>query len=268
MKTESIVNKSKSGGMLKSAFFGLLFLIAVLMLGWMLFLPLLVTSQIKTHSRFGAEVESLSGNPLAGTVNVLNLVLTNPEGFEEKDFVKLKEFDLKVKPLSLMGERIEVPRLLLDVEQVTIVTNRNGENNAKIFHERMRGEDKVEETSEEESEPIDFIVNSLKIRVHKVVTVDYSKRKEPVIREYNVNIDREFTDVSDPKVIVTPVLTDIAAVGLAQYGGDLFGLLPESLTGPLGDAFGQGGDLLKSVNEKSIDTLKNLFDSVRGKDKK
>jgi hypothetical protein len=262
------LEESNSGGLLKSTFFGLLFIIAALMLGWMLFLPLLVTSHIKAHSDFGAEVESLSGNPLAGTINVLDLELTNPEEFEKKDFIKLKEFDLKVKPLSLMGERIEVPRLIIDVDQITIVTNRRGESNIKVFHKRMQGEGSEADTSEEESEPIDFIVNSLKLRIRKIVTADYSKGTEPVIREYDVNIDREFTDVSDPKVIVTPLLADIAAAGLSRYGGDLFGILPESLTGPLGDALGQGGGLLKSVNEKSFEAVKNLFDSVREKDEK
>ncbi len=263
MMNKSLV-KSNSGGLLKSAFLGLFFIIAALMLGWMLFLPLLVTSHISANSDFGAEVESLSGNPLAGTVNILDLELTNPEEFEEKDFIKLNEFDLKVKPLSLMGERIEVPRLIIDVDHITIVTNRKGARNVKVFQERMQGEG----SDEGASEPVDFIVNSLKLRVSKVVTADYSKGGDPIVREYYVNIDREFIDVSDPKVIVTPILADIAAAGLSQYGGDLFGMLPESLTGPLGDALGQEGGLLNSVNEKSIDAIKNLFDSVRGKDKK
>ncbi|MBL4574547.1 MAG: hypothetical protein JKY51_00415 [Opitutaceae bacterium] len=267
MKTGFLV-KPNSGGILKSAFLGILFIIAALMLGWMLFLPLLTTSHIKVHSGFGAEVESLSGNPLAGTITVLDLVLTNPEEFEEKDFVQLKEFDLKVKPLSLVGERIEVPRLVLDVEQITIVINEKGESNLKVFNERMQGEKSGEESVEEESEPVDFIINSLKIRVAKIRIADYSKGKEPIIREFNLDLNREFTDVSDPKVIVTAILMDITAAGLAQYGGDLFRMLPEGLSGSLGDALNPDGGFMKGVNEKSLNVLKNLFDSVREKDKK
>src|SRR5258708_6293718 len=59
---------------------------------WVVLLPGLVVSNIRSRTGFAARVEKLSVNPFTGSVTIKGLVLKNPEGWPVEDFVELREF--------------------------------------------------------------------------------------------------------------------------------------------------------------------------------
>ncbi len=71
---------------------------------------------------------NLSLFPWAG-VSFSNLRLGNPDGFAEKDFVKVKSFEARVKLWPLISKDIQIKRFVLNEPQIVLVKNKNGLEN-------------------------------------------------------------------------------------------------------------------------------------------
>ena len=71
---------------------------------------------------------SLSLFPWAG-VSFSDLRLGNPAGFTEKDFVKVKSFEVRVKLLPLLSKDIQIKRFVLNEPQIVLVKNKKGLEN-------------------------------------------------------------------------------------------------------------------------------------------
>jgi AsmA protein len=71
---------------------------------------------------------SLSLFPWAG-VALSDVHLGNPSGFEEKDFVSVKSFEVRVKLLPLLSRQVEVKRFVLDSPRVLLIRGKDGQGN-------------------------------------------------------------------------------------------------------------------------------------------
>ena len=71
---------------------------------------------------------NLSLFPWAG-VSFSDLRLGNPAGFTEKEFVKVKSFEVRVKLLPLLSKDIQIKRFVLNEPQIVLVKNKNGTEN-------------------------------------------------------------------------------------------------------------------------------------------
>ena len=80
------------GGALTKIIVFLLVAFAFLALGWMLFLPQLITTQIRKSTGFDAKIDRLAASPMSGNVQIRGFVLTNPPTFPIADFIELGEF--------------------------------------------------------------------------------------------------------------------------------------------------------------------------------
>ena len=70
----------------------------------------------------------LSLFPWAG-ISFSGLQLGNTAGFTEKEFVKVKSFEVRVKLLPLISKKIEIKRFVMDGPQIVLVKNKNGRVN-------------------------------------------------------------------------------------------------------------------------------------------
>ena len=77
--------------------------------------------------RLGGDL-NLSLFPWAG-VALSDVHLGNPSGFEEKDFVSVKSFEVRVKLLPLLSKQVEVKKFVLDSPRVVLIKGKNGKGN-------------------------------------------------------------------------------------------------------------------------------------------
>jgi len=73
----------------------------------------------------------LSLFPWAG-VSFSDLHLGNVKGFEEKDFVKVKSFEARIKLLPLLSKDIQVKKFILNEPRIVLVKNKNGRVNWEL----------------------------------------------------------------------------------------------------------------------------------------
>lgn len=256
----------RRGGVLKSVIVALVVLGAVGVLGWVLFLPALVKRQIASSSGFPSEAERIKVNPFGGTVYVAGFHLLNPEQFPTRAFVDMELLDMQVRPMSFFGDRMEIPRLHIAIEKVTLVTNKDGVSNASLFKQRVMG---AEEPGAEEPEK-KFHVGELVVRIGSIEVLDYSKGAEPVRHAFPLNVNRRFTDVTDPKQVAAPIVADVLRANVTGLTTDLAALLPPDYANAFSDALRRAGPVLQDAEKlwqqngnKAVDAAKKLLDSLQ-----
>ncbi|HEX9784504.1 MAG TPA: AsmA family protein [Opitutaceae bacterium] len=273
MYRQSICSE-RAGGALKGILLVLVVLTLVLVIGWIVFLPGIVKGQVRSISGFPVEASRIRVNPFGATVLVDGFQLNNPAGFAVSDFVSVRALDLRVKPLSISGERLEIPQLMIDLEKITFVTNKDGVSNASLFKKNIDealggSEDKP---SDEPAKP--FHISLLQVKLGKIEIIDYSKGETPEHRVVELGVDRTFTDVTDPKVVVTPIMADILKANLPGLAGELSNLLPEEYSETVGNALRDVQSILNDPNApldkkgKAVgDSAKKFFESLKGDSK-
>ena len=80
----------------------------------------------------------LSLFPWAG-ISFSDLQLGNPAGFAEKEFVKVKSFEIRVKLLPLLSKEIQIKRFVLDEPQIVLVKNKSGGGNWEQPKQQQKG---------------------------------------------------------------------------------------------------------------------------------
>lgn len=248
--------KGNRGGIVTKLIVVLAAMALVFAVVWVVFLPSIVAKAITSRTGFGVKIENLSVNPFTARFSTKSFVITNPEGFPLSDFVEIQEVTGDIELFSVFSDKLIVEEAVLDISKVALVKNAAGERNGVLFQERLLGpesgeatavEDKsaVKPTSEEKSK--EFLIKKLRVRIGKVVVADGlgANNKQ---REFALNFDQSFENVTSPKDVVKPVLVSLLQNGaaIADYAGKLGKEALESLKGT-----GQ--------------TLKGLFQSIGDK---
>lgn len=229
----------QGGGALIQILMFLVCAFAMLALGWTLMLPGLFTSVIENRTGFPARVDSFYANPFTAEVRMRGLVIVNPAGFGEGDFLDLQEFTAKADLFSLLGKKPVLDMTTLDVARITVVTNERGANNLDLIYRRLApaSTKKVGAKSTAptpSSSPLQFLVRNLDVRVNEVVVKDErpGKTAEQI---HSLAFQRNFRDVTPATTFNADLPPSVANAGKnigELVSGDLK-LLVANVTQPI-----------------------------------
>ena len=265
-------SRASRGGCLVKLPVLLVAVLAAAALGWMLYLPLWVTGQIRARTGCDATVASLSCNPFGGRLAVRGLVVSNPGTWPTRDFVELREFVAEVDVWTLLAERIVVDSLTLDMRRVTLVRRADGKSNAELFQPagpvrnaapdaagRKAGEGPGAAVERERK----FLIRRLALRFDQLVIADYSGAT-PVVNEHKLALDQRYENVTAAKQLLVPeVLRRVAAENLGPALGRLVpGEVGRALGGTARDAAAGGAELLKDAGQRANDLLRGLREKL------
>lgn len=244
------------GGVLARLLVVLVVIFAFLALAWMLFLPQLVTGQLRKRSGFDATVERLAVNPVTGTMEMRGFILTNPPTFPVADFVELREFRANAKVTSLFSDQPVFDRMFVDAATITLVRRTDGRTNAEAFQGNLENGKREALVAKSEAHR-GVLIRNLELRIDRLVIVDYSLRV-PGRREFTLNLRQTYTDVTRlDQLFEVGALTQLAPVAVA-----IGGLLPGDLGKIISDASGAGGERLQEFGRKTGERMKGFFDAL------
>lgn len=168
---------TRGGGALIQILMFLVCAFGMLALGWMLLLPGLFTSVIENRTGFPARVDSFYANPFTAEVRMRGLVIVNPSGFGESDFLQLQQFTAKADLFSLLSKKPVLDMTTLDVARITVVTNERGANNLDLIYHRLapvaaKKSGAKSATATATASPLQFLVRNLDVRLNEVVVKD------------------------------------------------------------------------------------------------
>ena len=247
-----------------------------------------VTAGVRAMTGLKLSIRSMDIGIFKTLIGINGLQLYNPSGFVDELMIDVPEIYVDYNLGAFMKGRTHFEEVRLNLKEFIIVKNEAGELNLDSLKvvKAEEEEEVIDEGKKGEAKMPELQIDVLELRIGKVVYKDYSKGTPPKVKEYNVNINERFENITDPKTIVRLIifkaLKNTAIASLTNF--DL-GKLQKGLTGTIkktaemaletpGRAIEVGkeaGEKIKETAretvEKAADTIKKLFPFGKKEDK-
>ena len=210
---------------------------------------------------------------LAGKLNMNELVVNNPEGYQNPTFIELGHGFVDLNTKSLLSDTIEIDTMQFDNIKLTIEQKGLTSNLKEILNNLPKTESTEEEPATEEKAGKKLLIKQLDINGIEVKAkllpvpgrADTVTLKINPIHMENIGSDE---DIDMPK-LVTKIILAIAG-GIAGQGKDL---LPMDMINSIGDQLGEQGKKIleagqnvgtgiieggKDIGKEATDALKGL----------
>jgi hypothetical protein len=222
-------------------------------LAWMVFLPVIVERELRTTTGFDIRVAVLKADPFTGRVVVRGLVAKNPPSYPTEEFFELRELTADVNVFSwIFAERGVINELDVNTSKIALVRQHDGKSNAGAF---MAAFSSPPSATPVARKPRAYLIKKLHIRLEELYVADYTGSTADK-RTYKLNIDRSYTNVTDPRQLLVPdVVNTLYSFGLHH---DIAKLLPGEFGQALAGAMGGVAHLGTALKN----TLKGTFDKL------
>ena len=137
----------------------------------------------------------LSLFPVAGLA-FTDLHLGNPADYQEKDFMSIKAFDLRIKLLPLLKKEVQIKRFAIVEPQITLVKSKNGQANwegmGKAAPETKAAPPEPVKGAPKKGQPTSLPIKSLTVEEFSVKNaalfwIDHQQGTRKEIKELNLN---------------------------------------------------------------------------------
>ncbi|MEE4261072.1 MAG: AsmA family protein [Desulfobacteraceae bacterium] len=237
--------------------------LAVIIIAALLIIPMFVDVQ-KYKPVLESKVEEATGRPFTvgddlklslfpwAGVSFSNLQLGNPAGFAEKEFVKVKSFEVRVKLLPLISKEIQIKRFVMDEPQIVLVKNKNGRGNWE------QPKQKQKETPTQAPAPADSPGGMGGLPISALTVGNFSITNGLALWiDHATNTRKEVKDIS---LILKDVSLDRPVQLKFSAEVDKNPLTLEGTVGPVGSGFEKGVVPL----DLSLNALKQLAMKLKG----
>lgn len=215
---------------------------------------------MKSLANLDAEVKGIEVGLRNTDLAVQEFKLHNPAGYSDLIMMDMPEFYIDFALRDILKGTIHLKEIRLNLKEFTVVKNQKGELNLNVFKSVQEGSKKEEKPAQEKESAsrTHLQIDLLKLKIGKVIFKDYSEGGEPSVKEFDISIDKEYQNITDPKalssLILSEALTKTTIARLANFDLD-------SLTK---DAKG----LAKSVTSEASKTVKKATEGGSGLIKK
>lgn len=242
-----------------------------------------VTAGVRAMTGLKLSIRSMDVGVFKTLIGINELQLYNPSGFTDEVMIDCPEIYVDYDLGAFIKGRTHLEEVRLNLKEFIVVKNEAGKLNldslkvvkGKGKEERGKVEEKNEGTDggeEEETEMPELQIDVFELRIDKVVYKDYSKGTPPKVREYNVNIDERFENITDPytfgRIIIVKALKNTAIASLANFDiGKLQKGITETArktTKKVQEATDRAvKDIEEKTREKARETVKKATDTIK-----
>ena len=225
--------------------------------------------------KVGVNLDDISLAILGGKLNMNNLVVENPEGYQNSTFLELGTCLVELNTRSLLSDTVEIEKMQFDNIKLTIEQKGLTSNLSQILDNLPKSESTEEKpaVAEEEGTGKNLLIKELDINGIEVTVklLPIPGRADNLTLKINpIHMENLGTaeKINTPK-LVSKILLAIAG-GIAQQGADL---LPMDLINNIGAQLGEQGKKLleagqnvgtgiieggKDIGKGATDVLKGL----------
>ncbi|MDP3979951.1 MAG: AsmA family protein [Chlamydiota bacterium] len=232
-----------------------------------------LTGAIKTLTGLELNIGKVDIGILNTHAGIQGLVLHNPPDFQDEIMMDLPEIYIDYDLGALLKGKVHLEETRLNLKEFVVIKARDGKLNLDAL--KISGKEESEKPAQtkkaEEGKATDFQIDLLELKIGKVIYKDYSSGTEPKIKEYDVNINEQFHNVTDPKALMnTIVIKALMKTNIAKLIGFDLGSLTEGAADVLKGATSIATDTVEGVGKtagkaigtttkKTADTLKKVL---------
>ncbi|MCK9554813.1 AsmA family protein [bacterium] len=218
-----------------------------------------IEKAVKDMTGLQLTMESLAIGLQNQTVDIKGLKLRNPAEFEDKIMFDFPAIYVDCDVKAMLKKHVHLEDMKIHLAELSVIKNAKGElnlNALKVVAEKGEKPAEAKKVAAEkpaETRPMTWQIDKLRLKIDKAVYKDYSKGKTPEVYSFDINIDEEFENITDPYKLVTLLVTrTLAKTTIAQLANFNLKALEGSIS-----------DIVSGVSEQAtqaVDQLKNITD--------
>jgi uncharacterized protein involved in outer membrane biogenesis len=211
---------------------------------------------------------------LKSKVDITDMKLLNPEGFPDKTMIDMPKLLIDFELASIFKNIAHFETLELNLKELMVIRNKDRKLNIstlKSVSEKTGDETRpVEQETEGETPKVK--IDKLILTIGEVTYKDYSLRKTPFTKKFNIGIHEVYTDITDPKKLVNLVIVRaLQGTGIAQLANfdldklraDIRETLKERVTGVTDTAKKEIQALEETTREKAAEKVEEVTKGLK-----
>lgn len=206
------------------------------------------------------DIGSLKVGLINTLVDIRNLRILNPSGFKDRDMLNMPRIYVAYDLPAIIGGKIHLKDATIDMKEFVVVKNDKGQLNLdslKVVQAQKSGGKQAEKA---EGKVPQIQIDVLRLKIGKAVFKDYSKGAEPRITEFNVNIDEEYKNITNPytlvSLIVVKALMNTSISSLTNF--DIKGL-----SGNISDTLAGAQKMAAETTKKAQETVQQVSETAK-----
>ena len=179
-------------------------------------------------------IQSLGVGIFRSAVSIRELKLFNRRGFKDRIMLHMPEIYVNYDLPAIMKGDIHLREVRIDLKEFVVVKNELGELNLdslKVVKAEKAGK---KPGTGEATPPPKIRIDELQLKIGKAIYKDYTAGPTPSVREFNINVNEKYSNITDPyalvSLIVVKALSNTAIASLANFDiGSLKGTISYTL---------------------------------------
>lgn len=206
-------------------------------------------------------VSGFSVGVFKSRINIDDLKLYNPKGFEDKIMVDLPNVYVDYSLPSIFKGKLHLRDIKLNLKEFAIIKNSEGIVNLESL--KVVQAQKEESKTKPKPKAPDIQIDNLELKIGRVIYKDYSKSEKPSVKVYNINIDEKYHNIRNTNavisIILVKVLSKTAIGGLVNLDLKGLGSIASDTAGKATKAVGEAGKSITEAAGKLKDSFKMPF---------
>lgn len=216
-------------------------------------------------------VSGFSVGVFRSRINITDLKLYNPKSFEDKVMVDIPNIYVDYNLPAIFKGKVHLRDIRLNLKEFMVVKNVEGAVNLDSLKPVKAQKEGEKSREKQKTQTPNIQIDNLELKISKVIYKDYTKKEGPAVKEFNINLDEKYTNITNTNAVISIVLVKaLAQTAIAGLTGiDIKGLsstVSESLSGASKLATDTAAKATQKVTEagKSItETAGKLKDSIK-----
>ena len=271
---------------MKKVLVGIAIFLAVIFLGKDLIAKFAIETGVRVVTGLSLNIGSFRTDFSKTFVEIKNLKLLNPGGFHDRTMIDIPEFYVDYDLSDFFKGRVHLEELKLTLGEFVVVKNEKGALNLNFIKHVQSGKESAKPVSEPAGKAPAFRIDRFQLIIGKVIYKDYTKGGAPAVREFNINLNESYQNITNPYFVTSEILlkimTKTALSSLANFDvTDLKSTVSDTLKlseklaaetlektqGKLknaaGEVVGSAGEIAKQTTQTVLDKTKKLTNLFR-----
>lgn len=181
------------------------------------------------------EIKNFSFGVIRQAARIKNLKIFNPKGFPPGVLLDVPRVSFDYNLFSLLMGKVYLKQLTLELREIGVIKNKQGEINIdslKLVKEK--------EAKPENKKDIPMQLDIFNFKVDRLVFKDFSVGEKPSIQVYDINLNKSYKNITSVKQLIALLMSEpMKAVGIksaAIYGVSVIAgvaVLPVAVAGSM-----------------------------------
>jgi len=169
---------------------------------------IILSQYLSKTSGFTVNIKEVEINAVNDWINIRELKVYNPADFPDKVMIYIPQIYADYDLSGLLKGKVYLKELRLNLEELFIVKNEKKELNLNLIKAiKPTEEDSQLQKKKERGHRLQ--IDLLKLKVGKVIYKNYPLDLPVITREFNIDINEQYEDVTDPSTLVGVILSKI-----------------------------------------------------------